>query len=243
MTLRSGMNSPTILIDKYVNTSYDTVKLVADNIDHIINASVLVGAYIVAEAEPTTRVSGSPLREGDRWYSTDNNLTYAWDGSFWVAIGANSTNNETHISTASQSTFTLANPYRPGSGDLLVFVDGLLQSSDSYTEVDANTVLFDSPISEDVEVNFIVGAAVAEPSITVSIIKKLYTAVGGETVVTIPDGVVYETGNGSLSVSINGLQQSLAAGAYTESSTTQVTFSETLVAGYLVEFTVTRIAA
>jgi hypothetical protein len=249
MTLRTGMNAPAVLIDKYINSAYDIVKSVAENMSTIIDISALVGAYIVSATTPTTRVDGSVLREGDRWYSTDTDLTYAWDGSSWRAIGTNNTVVETQFATASQSTFTLANVYAPNSNNILVFIDGVYQLSKSisaaygaYTESGTNTIVFDTALPLNTQVTFVIGTVITDATSSLSIVKKLYTAVGAETLVTIPDSVVYVLGNNSLTVSINGLEQNLSTAAYAESTITQVTFSEALVEGDLVVFTVTKIA-
>jgi hypothetical protein len=244
MTLRTGMNAPAVLIDKYINSAYDIVKSVSDNLSTIIDISNLVGAYIVAADTPTVRVDGTALREGDRWYSTETDLTYAWDGDSWKAIGTNNTVVETQFATASQATFTLANVYAPNSNNILVFVDGVYQLSKSisaaygaYTESGTNTIVFDTALPLNTQVTFVIGTVITDATSSLSIIKKLYTAVGGETLVTIPDSLSYVMGNNSLSVSINGLEQSLVEAAYAESTITQVTFSEALTVGDSVLFT------
>lgn len=249
MSLRTGMNAPAVIIDKYINSAYDTVKLVADNMQNIIDAATLVGAYIVSVTTPTTRSDGSALNEGDRWYNTTNDVTYAWDGNSWNGIGTNQTIVETQFALASQATFTLANPYSPNTNSIIVFVDGVYQLSKSinatygsYTESNSTTIVFDTPLTVGTQVTFVIGEVVTDVTTALQITKKLFTATGGETLVTIPDSVTYVLGNGSLTVSINGLEQYLADNAYVESTTTQVTFSSALVAGDKVLFTVTQIA-
>lgn len=249
MSLRTGMNAPAVLIDKYINSAYDTIKLVADNLSTIIDISALVGAYLVSATTPTTRADSSALREGDRWYSTVTDLTYAWDGTSWKAIGTNNTVVETQFATSSQATFTLANTYAPNTNNILVFIDGVYQLSKSisaangsYTESAINIIVFDTALPLNTQVTFVIGTVITDATSSLSTVKKLYTAVGGETLVTIPDSVSYVLGNNSLSVSINGLEQNLTTAAYAESTITQVTFSEALVEGDLVVFTITKIA-
>lgn len=36
-------------------------------------------------AKPTTRPDGSALVSGDRWYSTDDNLWFFWNGTYWLS--------------------------------------------------------------------------------------------------------------------------------------------------------------
>lgn len=36
MSLRTGMNAPAVLIDKYINSAFDTVKSVSDNLDSVV---------------------------------------------------------------------------------------------------------------------------------------------------------------------------------------------------------------
>jgi hypothetical protein len=249
MALRSGINAPAVLIEKYINSAYDNVKLVADNMSAIFDISTLVGAYLVADTAPTTRADGSALRAGDRWYNTLSDVTYAWDGDAWKAIGTNQTVVETQFAAENQATFTLTNPYAPGTNNLLVFINGSFQLSKSinsvngsYTESNSTTIVFDTPLNLNDQVTFVVGTVITDSTTALSITKKLYTATGGETLVTIPDNVTYILGNNSLTVSIDGVEQYLATGAYVETSNTQVTFSEPLTLADKVLFTITYIA-
>ena len=43
MGIRTGMNAPAVLIEKYINSAYDDVKLVADNIDSVVTLSENIG--------------------------------------------------------------------------------------------------------------------------------------------------------------------------------------------------------
>ena len=42
MSLRTGMNAPAVLIDKYINSAYDNVKLVADSLSDIAAVAAFV---------------------------------------------------------------------------------------------------------------------------------------------------------------------------------------------------------
>ncbi|AUR87157.1 hypothetical protein HYP58_gp11 [Vibrio phage 1.097.O._10N.286.49.B3] len=90
MGINSG--SPTAIVGRYINTAYDNVKLVADNIDVVIevgdnldNSLKYLGAATVA---PTERLDGNPIEDGDYFFDTNlNGLTYykALD-STWFTI-------------------------------------------------------------------------------------------------------------------------------------------------------------
>lgn len=43
MGIRTGMNAPAVLIEKYINSAYDNVKLVADNIESVVILSENIG--------------------------------------------------------------------------------------------------------------------------------------------------------------------------------------------------------
>jgi hypothetical protein len=246
--MRTGVNAPAIIIDKYINSAYDTVKLVADNIYHIINSSSLVGSYIVAATPPTTRVDGSPLEEGDRWFNTTVDVSYVYSNNAWKPEGTNTTLVETFTTTEGQTVFNLNNPYTADTNNLLVLINGVTQLSKSvspslgaYTETTNTSITFDTELPVGTQVTCIVGTIVTESSTALSIVRELYIATGGESVITIPNGGEYTLGNNSLFVSVNGSEQFLSTGAYSETNTTQITFSSPLNTGDIVLFSIIKL--
>jgi hypothetical protein len=80
-----GLN-PVTLIDKYINTTYDAVKLVADNIGAIVSAGSIADTHQVAPADPILRADGSALQTGDTYFNTTQNIRYTYTDSLtWVA--------------------------------------------------------------------------------------------------------------------------------------------------------------
>lgn len=83
----SSGNSVPQAIDKYINSAFDIVKLVADNLDNIENVSEsvdLFDAYLGYHASaPTLRNNGEPLQEGDFYFNEEGMFFYyeATDGS------------------------------------------------------------------------------------------------------------------------------------------------------------------
>lgn len=78
--------------DKYINTAYDEVKIVADNIDSVIAVADCVPhllVYLGAHTEPpTTRLDGSPLQDGDYYFDTVMNalVYYNLSEDSWLVI-------------------------------------------------------------------------------------------------------------------------------------------------------------
>jgi hypothetical protein len=132
-----------------------------------------------------------------------------------------------------------------------VFVNGIkLVSGVDFTETDTSTITLTSDVpdgadiqivaagmfsSADVynknEVDGLLASAGTQPW------REMFTATGGETVVTIPNSQTYVVGSDSLIVSIEGtIQIEGVLEDYTETSTTSVTFTQPLTAGEKVVF-------
>ncbi len=79
-----GLN-PAHLIDKYINTSYDDIKLVVDNIVAIVNAGISAASHQVASSDPTVRADGSTLQAGDTYFNTQTSIKYTYSiGLTWI---------------------------------------------------------------------------------------------------------------------------------------------------------------
>lgn len=77
--------NPVELIDKYVNTAFDDVKKVADNIDTVVNAGEIADTHQVAAADPILRANGDALQVGDTYFHTIQDIRYTYNGTIWVA--------------------------------------------------------------------------------------------------------------------------------------------------------------
>lgn len=114
------------------------------------------------------------------------------------------------------------------SGSLLTFSSGLIRIPHiDYLESTVNLVHFKTALTTNTQVQLF--------KLPTGLLWVRYTktAVGGETLVTVPFS--YTTGNGSLLVFKNGLLLTLATD-YTETSSTQVTFTTPLSASDSVQF-------
>lgn len=244
--IRNGMSVTTQPIQKFIGSAFDTVKLVADNLDVITETAQLVGTFFPSATVPTTRPDGSVLKEGDRYFNTTNDITYVFNGVSWISIGINKTTVEVFTATEGQTTFTLTTPYTVNGNNLLTIVNSSFQISKSanatlgsYTESSINTVTFDEGLNAGDTVVFIIGTPITDDTTSLTIIKKEYVVqlADDKRTFTIPDGISYVVGSNSLRVSVQGIEY--YPSAYTETSSTAITFNEDLDAGDTILFTIT----
>jgi hypothetical protein len=86
------------LVGQYIGSAFDTVKLVADNLDKIISSG---GTAIISETAPST----INLVQGSRWYKPSEATSYIWfcdgDSCQWVQepVGSGSSNGSTGSDT------------------------------------------------------------------------------------------------------------------------------------------------
>lgn len=106
-------------------------------------------------SDPTTRADGSALQEGDFYYNSVSSELRVYDGAIWQGLSA-STTVEEFTATASQTLFTLVNPYTIGANNLSVFINGVRQASTAYTETSTTSVTFVSGLTVGDIVQFIV---------------------------------------------------------------------------------------
>jgi len=82
-------------ITQNINSRYDTVRVVADNIEYIIAAAE--GEFPPSATHPTTRPNGDPLQPGDIYFNTSTNKYLVWNGDAWVMAAGQSVDNGTKI--------------------------------------------------------------------------------------------------------------------------------------------------
>jgi hypothetical protein len=80
MGMRTGMNAPAVLIDKYINSAYDIVKTVADAIDDVATVAGLVNepepsrlTIVAGLAEEIIALAEHP--EGIQWLASPEGVT------------------------------------------------------------------------------------------------------------------------------------------------------------------------
>jgi hypothetical protein len=94
MRIKSSLQDLESAVEKEINSKYDYVKLVADNMDAVIAASLnanLISKYLGAFAEnPILHPDGSDLVNGNFYFNTsiDNLGTYYYDSEsvLWIAV-------------------------------------------------------------------------------------------------------------------------------------------------------------
>ena len=75
-------------IQDHVNTSYDNIKLVADNLATINNIGTIIRTHQVTGTPPTTRSDGTALVTGDTYFDPVGNVAYNYvvDTAAWYPI-------------------------------------------------------------------------------------------------------------------------------------------------------------
>jgi hypothetical protein len=141
--------------------------------------------------------------------------------------------------TAGQTVFTLPWTYIPGSNDLSAYVNGVRQAGTAYTETSVSSITFVSGLNAGDEVmfnNYIFGGGLNGASLNgiASVTRTRLTAPGGTTVFTVPSYVI---GTNNLQVWVQGVKQ-ISGTAYTETSSTSITFSSSLPAGTIIDIDV-----
>lgn len=92
MGRRPSTQSCATLMDTYINTSYDTVKLVADNLEAILETAENIPntlKYLGAHASnPTLRLDGSPIVNGDYYFNAVNDSLVYYDqaATSWFVV-------------------------------------------------------------------------------------------------------------------------------------------------------------
>lgn len=90
MRRKSLGNSVPVAINRYINSAYDNVLLVAENIEHVKKVADNIeylthylGAY---ESAPSTRPDGSPLETGDFYYNDKSIFYYEASDDTWTEV-------------------------------------------------------------------------------------------------------------------------------------------------------------
>lgn len=85
MGIRPSGKSETCNINRHIGTAYDDVKIVADNIEYVIEAAKSLNVFLGEFSEHLTeRPDGTPLQKGDLYLNTTDNVLYLYSGSTWV---------------------------------------------------------------------------------------------------------------------------------------------------------------
>lgn len=85
MGIKPSSQSETCNVNRHIGTAYDDVKIVADNIEYVIEAAKSLNVFLGEFSEhPTERPDGTPLQKGDLYLNVNDNVLYLYSGSTWV---------------------------------------------------------------------------------------------------------------------------------------------------------------
>ena len=222
------------IVDDYINTAYDTVKVVADNIAALVKLAGLTGSHQASDTEPTTRPDGSDLESGDTYFNTATNVTYTWNDTSdsWVAMTDTAVVSEVvtvDATMASTGTITLTNSYAVGDTGINVFLQGVFQTSGvDYTETDSHTLDFGSGILLEGDlISVVIGTVLTVSSLGALTHETLFTTTAsqaaGSVGYTVPESIK-PSKKSDLNVYVQGAKQASTAYAY-DSVTGIITFS------------------
>jgi len=136
------------LVETFVNTAYDKVETVHDNLAAILRLSDSFGDLQAGTTFPAAKSDGNALESGDLFFNEATNVLYVYNATTttWVSITNTSSITESIIvdaTMASTGVLTTANPYVENSDSIAVFIQGVYQlSGTDYTETDQNTITF-----------------------------------------------------------------------------------------------------
>ena len=82
-------DNPISKVDRYVNTSFDIVRRINDNLVGVLAAGEVGLRHQAKNIAPVVRYNGDPLETGDTWYDTVTDIQYTWSsGEVWVTTAS-----------------------------------------------------------------------------------------------------------------------------------------------------------
>jgi len=171
MGVRNAMSAPGVLVEKFINTAYDDVKKVADELEAVtalsdiiedVTTVALLGDEVTRAAdgvddfnntyygslaeEPTTRPDGSASQDGDLYKNSSNSLVYIFNDTLWESIGQISVSVEKQTIVpgnldGTDVNISLVTPYTVGNNSLAVYINGINMTG-KYTELGPNNIQF-----------------------------------------------------------------------------------------------------
>ena len=254
MGINNSLVSQGTLIDNYINTSYDVVKKVYDN----LNAISYLGQNLTQlEAIGTNINSINAVGNSiESIVTAVNNLPSIVSllevlPSVYTYEISNLVLNEAYI-VDSRNLYFFKSPIGIATfNSLSVFIDGEYKAanvdyvliSDFYEGAYRTALKFTSDISTFSNITLIIGVLTPNPVLNIvnrtkQALSVLYphtgiTVNGSNTVIDLSaiGGMSYTTSENQLMVFVNGVFQSLAAGSFQETSSTSITLTGLLNAG------------
>ena len=190
MAIRSGINAPAHLVDKYINTAYDTVKSVADNLSTLTSLADFSDVFQEPSGTPpTTRDDGSALQTGDMYFNTNTNLVYIFNDADWQTIVAPSSAHHAYSFVGNGTSKSFSVITITPTSFVTAHIDGVFQSSSSFELYDGLIVFSEAPpLNSEIDITVITAAVVPEPIITPSVdyAQSLATGDGVATEFEVP---------------------------------------------------------
>lgn len=147
-----------------------------------------------AASNPTTRLDGSAIQEGDTYFNTVVKTMRVYNGTTWQdqAASPDTMSERSFLATAGQTSYTFTGGYRVGY--TYVWVNGSMLYSTEFTATDGTTITFASALALNDEVRILSLKAVG--SIAVSDINGLQAALDAKQTTLVP-GTNIKTVNGA----------------------------------------------
>lgn len=240
--------SQTALVEKFVGTAYDKMLELYNNLPALLTLQAeiaeLNNTWLGSlTEEPSVRADGTALLDGDRYFNSNSKSVFVYNNGVWRNTNSVSTTIETFTIAApnlvgADTVITLSGAYTPNTGNLLVFTGGVYQTPVvHYEETDSHTITFVGDLLEIGEtVSVVIGSALTTINPLISVIAGVYiTETEDQTVIPLPNGMIYSPGISNLDVYVNGALLILDLD-YTETSVNSVTLSDPLPSGTVVYF-------
>lgn len=229
----------TAMVEKFVGTSYEKLLVIYNNLESLLalqsqienfNNTWLGSLSIV----PTVRANGAPLEDGDRYFNKISKNTFIYNNGVWVNSNSVSTTVEVFTIGAgnlvgNNTVITLEGAYTPNTGNIMFFIEGVYQTPGiDYQETDEKTLTI---VGEQLQIGekvvVVLGSSLSTVNPLVSVIYGSYIVENqGQTLIQLPNGMLYVPGISNLEVYRNGIFQVIGID-YEETSAEYITmFSE-----------------
>lgn len=131
-----------------------------------------------AASNPTTRLDGSAIQEGDTYFNTVAKTMRVYNGTAWQdqAASPDTMSERSFLATAGQTSYTFTGGYRVGY--TYVWVNGAMLYPSEFTATDGTTITFASALALNDEVRILSFKAIG--SVAVADITGLQAALDGK---------------------------------------------------------------
>lgn len=243
--LNSNNSANARIVEKYLNTAFDTVQEAVNNLPTFTSAEANLKDfnnryYGPLAVEPTTKPDGSAMAAGDLYYDIEEEAFKHYTNNAWGFMTSSVSSVEiTTIGAAhkdgTNTVVNVAADYSLGTNSIIVFINGDIKVNTTtsavrgvYVETSSNVITFPNLLLDDGDiVTILVSGTIdnTDPNVAVNT-QKYTTTLFGETVIVLPNNMYYQLGNNNLEVFINGALTFINS-EYFETSTTSITLPKT----------------